>query len=817
MSNEINWPRVVNIITELERAPESEKAIRELAAQLDELHQIFLSADESGSNLVSFLFQQSILPLLNNCDMSPTLLLKILGIFNDLLQKQIKILVSPVEAAQIVAILLKHNLEHKKELFEEIGLISFEILIKLISPEFEISIAAFLITAALDYATKSTIVHGEIALDFLLKTLQCIAPSAKAVTPGVSVAMTTLVHSKYKNGVISRALNVLRWLWTNVELTDEDASKLSDLISRIFNQRLDHPKSRISRIELANELIDKRYEVLKDCISPCVRCIFAGVADENIQVKDKAKPFIEKLGGSLIIAGEFEQCVEDFVRCAKGPDEHKRLNIMQTILGVIEINQNSGSGFDSQILTCLHSLTTALILSSEIQLNDPMMCEIEGGFIVRRHPYLGTALHFHVFTSIIRALPIDSFVEILIDVLNDNSTHAAEIFYIFGIISDIGPTDLMMSILEESQWWTPKEHNPKSVLTLEIVLEVTSKLCGTELLQKLLYRVIECLASQYSSVRQTANAAILKIAPNGDVAKLLMDNVDYITDRLIARLQFVDVSPEVLTVFSAILSVDGDIADLLSHLMPRIYELLDTRDSFSLPILKMFPRVCMKLPSHGEQVIDRSIHFVLSPSISTQCAALDSLISAIPVISNEDKLLPMIHQMWAPSVLIIKSSADPSNSAARRAIQVVDTCLLAARSFVTGRVRELLPDITNLVIKNIEKLRYSPLSTHALKMEIALLNLVADSLDGENIFNCQELEVFNMLLNCFEPDVKPEIKNIALKCLTLLYSQSKAFVWVLMMEAAQKYPQGELPIKKTAYLTPISIDVRHFIANMLSA
>lgn len=849
----INWTRIVNIISELERAPTNEKAVRELSGLLTEFRTTLKESDESAQNICCFLFQQSILPLIGEENLSPTLIEGILLILSDILDMKIKLSIKPIEITQLICFVLKQglSLQNKRELFEEIGNIAFADLAKLLDETTEVKEAAFPISVALDYITKSTFVHGEGAIIYLQKLLLTIqTESLKMILPGVSVALSTVISNKNQHKVVIIAIEILQWIWTTCKLTEDDAKKLTDLIERIYDQKLENPQCRLQRVKMSGVLLKNVSDIMKEGLLPCVRCIFASVSDENKKVREEAAVHVAELGGSLQISAVFEQCVNDLTRFARSADENKRLSLLQSIAGIIDINKDNPD-FQQQLLTSLHSLTIALLTVSEIQTNDDLICEINGGFILHRRLFLNTSLHFTAFQTIVSNLPVDEFVEVMIDILNENKSFAPEIFSIFEMIAEKGPSDLMMSVLEQSCWWniqppkylpqvttstinnnenskalvSNKVTNPedevrkpsRAVLTLEIVLETTAKLCGTSMLQKLLYRMIECLASPYQTVVQTAHAALFEIAPNHDVAKLLMDNVDYITDRLIARLQFVDVSPEVLTVFSAILSVDGNISDLLSHLMPRIYELLDTRDTFSLPILRMLPRVVVKIPSNAEQVIDRSIHFVLSPSISLQCAALDAIIAAIPLFEDKEKLLPMIHQMWAPSVLIMKSSADCSNAAARRAVVVCETALLADRSFVRNRVRELLPLFRQLIEGNLTLLDKNPDHRQAYEMINALLNIMETSLEGPNIvFDCLELEVFGALLLFFRASTKSELSQKALKCLKLLYDYSKPFVWTLMMEVAQKYPVGKLGIKKTKYFRDdIPREVRVFVAKLL--
>ncbi|KAH0794718.1 TELO2-interacting protein 1 [Histomonas meleagridis] len=809
-----DWSRIVDIITEVENAPTSKKAIRELSSYLDEFKTALNSSDQSAFNIISFLFQKSLLPLLGTENLSPTLIEGILLIFEDILSKKIQLSVSQIEASQLICFVLKDGIEHKRELFEEIGNHSFSILIKLIPETIEVKSAAFLISTALEYATKSTVVHGFKSVQYLQKLLQKIqVDQLRSILPGVSVALTTLITPNNNHKIIITSLEILEWLWTTAELNEEDASKLSELIERIFSQNLDNNLSRKSRVSLSGSLLLKRSELLKDSLSPCVRCIFAAVADPDDQVRAEASSIVASLGGSIQISAEFERCINDLKRIARSNDDQKCLSLLQSISGIISINKGKNNDFDSQILTSLNSLTIALLLVSEIKTSDSKICEIDGGFILRRRPYLNSSNHMNSFLSIIHNLPTNEFVEVLIDILSENPTMAPEIFYIFGVLSDSECSDLMMSIIEQPNWWTPKETNPRSVLTLEMALETSSKLFGTSMLQQLLYRVIECLASPYPSVEQTAKAVLKDISPNGDIAQLLMNNVDYITDRLIARLQFVDVSPEVLTVFSAIISVDGDISDLLSHLLPKIYELLDTRDTFSLPILRMFPRVVEKIPSESENIVDRCIHFILCPSISMQCAAFDSIISAIPKFESEEKLLPMIHQMWGPTVLILKTSADCSNSSVRRAVDVLRIALVTARSFVRGRIRELLSTFSELLINNLMKLKENENhNTHASKMMDSLLKLFEVALKDDNIFENLEVEVFMTLLKCFEADVLDEIKQYARICLKELFVASKAFVWALMLEAAGLIPEK---IKPTKYLGDVPREVRNYIGRIL--
>lgn len=815
-----DWQRIVSIVTDLERAPESETTIKECLNLLNMFRQELQSADAVALNLMTFLFVKSVLPLLNNDQLAPSIIEGILLTLGDILRSSDSVQLPRVEAAQLVCLVLKYGIEHENErqLFEEIGRAGFDALELLVPETIEVNLAAFLVSIALDYATRSTFVHGEKALEFLQKLIRVIPkPTVRSILPGVSVAMTTLVSSKNKHQIVVLAIQILEYMWTNATLTEEDGEKMGELIERVFKQDLKHWKARRARVVLAGKLLGMESELLKDRLSPCIRCLFAGIADESESVKAVSTPIVEEIGGSLVISAEFEQCVEDLRRVARLPDDQKRLNLLQTISGLIDINKGKDNGFDAQVLTSLHPLASALVFVSEFQLNDSKIYEVGGGFIVRRRLYLPTELHMKAFMSILNSLPVDELIEILIDILNEAPNYAPEIFWMFGTRSEDGPTDLMMSVIEQANWWQTKEGNPRSVMTLEVVLEVTSKLCGTAMLQKLLYRVIECLASPHSSVEQTARAVLWEIAPEHDVAKLLMNNVDYITDRLIARMAFVDISPDVLTVFAAILSVDGDIADLLTHLMPRIYELLDTRDTFSLHILRLLPRVVTKLPAEAKNVIDRSIHFVLSPSVTVECAAMDAITAAIPLFENEEDLLPMVHQMWAPTLLIVKSVADCSNPAARRGIIIFETALIACRSFVRGRIRELLPLFGELINGNLQKLAENDKHVQAQSMLGSLLDILHTSLEPESIFDGLELEVFRALLPCFENGVFEEIQKRAVDCLVLLYKSSPAFVWALLLEVSGKYPEGELQLKASRYFVDVNRGVRLFIANLLQA
>ena len=815
-----DWQKIVTLVTEIERAPESETTIKECLTMLAEFREELKGTDAVGLNLMSFLFVKQVLPLLNNDQLAPSIIESIILTLGEILSSEHPVQLPRVDAAQLVCLVLKYGIEHENErqLFEEIGKAGFDVLEKLVPDTIEVNMAAFLVSIALDYATRSTFVHGEKALTFLLKLLKVIpTPTLKAILPGVSVAMSTLVSGKHKHQIVVLAVEILEYMWTNATLTKEDGEKLGELIERIFRQDLKHWKARRARVVLAGKLLGMDSEILKDQLSPCIRCLFAGIADESESVKAVSTPIVEEIGGSLVISAEFEQCVEDLRRIARLPDDQKRLNLLQTISGLIEINKGKENGFDEQLLTSLHPLVSALVFISEFQLNDSKIYEVGGGFIVRRRLYLPTELHMKAFMSILDSLPVDELIEILIDILNEAPNYAPEIFWMFGNRSEDGPKDLMMSVIEHGQWWQPKEGNPRSVMTLEVVLEVTSKLCGTAMLQKLLYRVIEALASPHSSVEQTAKAVLWEIAPDHDVAKLLMNNVDYITDRLIARMAFVDISPDVITVFAAILSVDGDIADLLTHLMPRVYELLDTRDTFSLHILRLLPRVVVKLPAEAKNVIDRSIHFVLSPSVTVECAAMDAIIAAIPLFEKEEDLLPMVHQMWAPTLLIVKSVADCSNPAARRGIMILHTATLACRSFVRGRIRELLPLFAELIKGNLQKLEENDKHVQAQSMLNSLLDLMHTSLEPESIFDSLELEVFRALIPCFENNVLEEIQQKAVSCLKLLYQSSPAFVWALLLEISNLYPQTDLPLKPSHYFIDTSRAVRGFIANLLNS
>ena len=821
MKGNTDWGHIVDIVSNLENDSRSQKPVRELMSYINEFRAFLNSSDSKNINVISFLFQKSILPILNDEGLSPSLIEGILLTFDDLLKKKVQLSVDKTEASQLICFVLKEGIElqNKRELFEEIGTAGIKVLKQIMPEKLDIKQGSFLISVMLEYATKSTFVHGLDSVEYLELLIKKIdIKELRSILPGVSVALTTLIIPKNNHKIINASLRVLKYIWMNAELTEEDGKKLGGLIERIFKQEFENYKTRREMLSLSAGLIEKNSDLLKDSMSSCIRCIFAAVADDNQLVVDDASLIVEKLGGSVQVSAEFENCINDLKRTARSNDEQKRLILLRTISAIISINKGKDNDFDSQILTSLNSLAVTLLFVSEIKANDTKICEVDGGFILRRRPYLNTQKHMESFLSIVDNLPVDEFVEVLIDILSENGSFAPEIFYIFGLLSQKGPVDLMMSIIEQPNWWTPKQSNPRSVLTLEMALETSAKLFGTSMLQQLLYRIIECLASPYPSVEQTAKAVLEEIAPEGNVGKLLMDNVDYITDRLIARLQFVDVSPEVLTVFNAIVSVDGDISDLLSHLLPKIYELLDTRDNFSLPILRAFPRVIQKIPSECENIVDRCIHFVLSPAIALQCAALDSLITAIPNFENEDKLLPMIHQMWGPSILLMKSSVDCSNPATRRSVIVVKTALKAARSFVKGRVRDLLPILSSLLTGNLSKLKENNAHRHAFKMLQAILDLFQLSLENDNVFESLDVEVFTNLIKCFDIDIDEEIKTKAQKCLSELYDSSRAFVWALLIEVTNQ-PLNNYPykIKPTKYInTPISKDVRVYLTKLLN-
>jgi len=817
MDQRMDWQRIVAIVTRLEASPGSDKTIKEFLALLGEFRSSFAAADAVARNLMSFLFVKSVLPLLNNDSLAPSIIEGILLAFCDILDAEGATRPTGIDISQLVCVVLRYGLEHEnaRQLFEEIGRAGFDCLERLVPETVDVGQAAFLVSVALDYATKSTFVHGERALAYLERLLGAIpAESVRKILPGVSVAMRAVAVPKHRHQIVVRALGVLNLLWVDANLTADDVERLGELIARVFEQDLQHWRARRARVVLGGTLVGS--EVLKEQISPCIRCLFAGIADASEGVRAAAVPVIEKVSGSLVISAEFEQCVEDLRRVARRPDDAKRLGLLQTLSGLIEINRGKDNGFDAQLLTSLHPLASALIFVSEFQQNDSRIYEVGGGFIVRRRLYLPSDAHMSAFGSILSGLPTEDFVEILIDILADAPNYAPEIFWLFGAKAGDGPRDLMMSVLENAQWWQPRDGLARSVMTLEVVLEVTAKLCGTSMLQKLLYRVIECLASEHPSVEQTASAVLQAIAPGHDVAALLMSNVDYITDRLIARMAFVDVSPEVLVLFPALLSVDGDIADLLTHLMPRIYELLDTRAQFARPILGLLPRAVAKLPAEAKNVIDRSIHFVLDPSVAVECAAMDAIVAAVPAFVDEEELLPMVHQMWAPTLLILRRVADCSNPAARRAVLVFQAALRACRSFVRHRIRELQPLFAELIAGNLEKMRENERHVQALAMLNTVLDTVLMGLEPEPVFDSQELEIFKMLATCFEGDVVPEIRDKAVRTLALLYRASPAFVWALMLEAAQRYPGGDPPVKPSRYLPDLTRGVRVFDGRLLA-
>ena len=812
-----DWDSVSTIIADILDGVDKDKSVKEIASNMDKIIEMLKTKDENGKNYVSLLFQNSILSLLEKENLSPTLVEKILICIKIILTNKLHLYFEQNTLEVMICQLLDTVFKEKYELFEEIGNLGLEILEMNLPEIVPTDECAFILSICLNYATKSTLVHGQNSLLVINKVVKQMEKQVRLVLPGVSVAMTAIIQTKgTRHQVLCLAFETLVDAWSNVEMTDDDEPKIGELISRIFSTTLEHWKARIARIKLANVVITYHKEKLKNHLSPCIRCLFAGVADEHEKVREFCAPYLVNISGDVIISGEFEQCVEDLTKIAKRADAEKRQQLLQTISGIIAVNKDQNNDFTSQIETSLSSLATALIFVSEIQIEDLKLCEINGGFIVRRRPFLDNEVMFRSFTQIVLNLPTDDFVEVLIDILGQSSVYAPEIFYMFGLLKDQADPDLIISVLEEPQWWSPKDQNPKSVQALEIALEVISMYCNSEILQNVLSRIIECLSSPYPSVEQTAHAALQRIAPEGNISKLFMDNVDYITDRLLARLQFIDVHPEILTVFSAVLSVDGDISDLLTHIVPRIFEILDTKDNLSLPILRMLSRVAVKLPSACDDIIDRSIHFILSPSLNQQCAALDAIIAALPQIKDEEKLLPMVHQMWAPSILILQSAVESLNPAARRCVLLSKTALIVARDFVRQRVGEQLPLYTKLLNSALDKLADNKHHENALNMAITVLQFYSFSYEGLVVFGGRELEMFTSLLQCLGNEINEDIKKEAINVLWKLYQASKPFIWSLMLEVSQTYPQREdLPLKPTNFFPRISKDIRNVIKKLL--
>lgn len=82
-----------------------------------------------------------------------------------------------------------------------------------------------------------------------------------------------------------------------------------------------------------------------------------------------------------------------------------------------------------------------------MQTNDDLICEVNGGFILHRRLFLNTQAHVDDFEKIIANITPDEFVEVLINVLNENRSFTPEVFSIFQMIAKKGPTDLSMDFL----------------------------------------------------------------------------------------------------------------------------------------------------------------------------------------------------------------------------------------------------------------------------------------------------------------------------------------------------------------------------------
>ncbi|EAY10921.1 hypothetical protein TVAG_260060 [Trichomonas vaginalis G3] len=809
----MNWDLSSDLIGEIVDGIDSNRAVKEVIPLMSKLYEQFTNADETSKGYISLLFQNSILQFLDKENLSPTLIEKILIFMKDIFVAKLHIFFDKFTLVTILIQLLIRAREQKFELFEEIGNLALEVCNLSIPDKIQPNEAAYVVSESINYATKSTLIHGLNALILTNSCAHLMGPDVKMILPGISVAMTAVIQTKgTRHKILCEAMSILEFTWSNVKFTEQDAPKIGDLIKRILTVEMQHWKARISRVNLANTLITYQKEIMKQYISPCIRCLFAAVCDESLQVKQAVSPIIEQISGDIIISGEFEQCVIDLTRCAKLSDDLKRLNLLQTISGIILINKDKNNGFEDQILTSLSSLATALIFVSEIEISDKKYCEVDDGFLVHRRPFLSTSLLMNTFETIVINLPADSFVEVLIDILNQSKSSAPEVFYIFGLLKGLADERLIMDILEEPQWWNLKEDDKRSVLALELALEVTSQYCDTDVMQNMLARIIECMASPYPSVEQTAHVALKKIAKDGDIATLLMQNADYLTDRLMARLQFIDIHPEILTVFSAILTVEGDVSNLLSHIIPRIFEILDTKDNLQMPILRMLSRCAEKMPAVCDDIVDRCIHFILSPSLSQQTAALDAICVALPKISDEEKLLPMVHQMWGPSILILNSSVDNQTPAAASAVNIVKTALQVARSFVKQRVGEQLSLFSAVLIGCLRKLEGNIHNESAFAMAKNILDLFACSYDGEVIFVGRELEMFNLLLNCLPKKVNEVIRVMATNVLWNLFNSDKPFLLTLMMEVANKIP---VSAKKTTYFKILPKDVVIYIGKLL--
>jgi hypothetical protein len=96
-----------------------------------------------------------------------------------------------------------------------------------------------------------------------------------------------------------------------------------------------------------------------------------------------------------------------------------------------------------------------------------------------------------------------------------------------------------------------------------------------------------------------------------------------------------------------------------------------------------------KIANEAHSVIRRPIHFVLAPSATVECTALD-VMTALRTFTEEEKLPPMIYQMWMLSLQIAVSVASCPSPTSIRVIGIVFGALKAAWSFVNLRVMDVV-------------------------------------------------------------------------------------------------------------------------------
>lgn len=400
------------------------------------------------------------------------------------------------------------------------------------------------------------------------------------------------------------------------------------------------------RAKLAEVIVRRYSDSLKDIIPYCIRCLFEYTSNPDNNDERLLESIIE-ISKGVIISSEFNSLVND-INMSK--NESNTCFLIRTLHGWMKVNADNEE-FKYQIDASLLAIVDALIYCSQIRCESKDVVVYENGeFLKTDRLYINECIN--EFDSIVGYLPV-CFFEIIFELLQKFSNDTAEIFYICYVylkrntyfVSRDYKISLIL-ILEEPQWWRLSQDNPKSYLALEFLFRVLSVI-DRELLQEhvypvFLYNILEHVVVGSNGVFagdrvSTTGDTLLKEWSNGNISKLLKDNADHIVDRVLAKLHFIEHNPNIVNVIETLFAFDDVDSLLQTHLLPKLFDTMDLYPKYQESIICSLNKIRIN-PQISADSVKRLLNFVPSRNTTISSLAIQTIGGIINEWGEEENL-----------------------------------------------------------------------------------------------------------------------------------------------------------------------------------